>query len=135
MSQALLQTEPLKAIDMKPGEEIFFDVQETRSAKNTSGIEPLGQAVLVELHQPERKTGQIALPEGVRQKEAMVEVRARIVAIGPDAWHDEPRPRAQVGDLVVVSKFAGFYVGKEMTADGKEYRAVNGRDIFLKIKE
>ncbi len=117
---------------MNPLQAVTTPVQ----TNNPTGLEPLGQAVLVELFQPERKTGKIVMPEFIEDRNAMVEMRARVLEIGPDAWHDEPVPRAEVGDLVVISKFAGFAVGKDICADGKPgRRVVNGRDIFLRIKE
>ena len=78
----------------------------------------------------------------------MVEQRAMIVEVGPLAWKEEHdgywtpflfgllrrwilRPRAQAGDKVLVTKFAGFTT--KGTADGKRYRLVNDRDIFCAI--
>jgi co-chaperonin GroES (HSP10) len=41
---------------------------------------------------------------------------------------DEPEARAQPGDNVILAAFSGYILeGK----DGKTYRAVNERDIFL----
>lgn len=97
---------------------------------NTSGLEPLGEAVLVQNHMPERKKGMIEIPEQVALRTDMVEQRARVIAIGQTAWKDEPVPRCKVGDLVLVSKFAGYLA---RGADGLSYRIVNGRDVFCKI--
>lgn len=61
----------------------------------------------------------------------MIDNRARVIETGPSAWHDEPSPRAVAGDIVLVTKFAGFMaVGPK---DGKPYRLVNDRDIFCAI--
>jgi co-chaperonin GroES (HSP10) len=65
-------------------------------------------AVLIKLYEPERKGSQIVLPESVQGRLSMVDNRAVVVAIGPNAWHDEPSPRAAVGEKVLVTKFAGF---------------------------
>jgi co-chaperonin GroES (HSP10) len=61
----------------------------------------------------------------------MVDNRAVVVAVGESAWHDEPQPRAKVGDKVLVTKFAGFMA--KGPADGEMYRLVNDRDIFCAI--
>lgn len=101
--------------------------------ENRSGLRPLGCAVLVEEYTPERKGSLIELPPSVRERSAMVENRVTVIEAGPEAWKDEGRPRANPGDKVLVTKFAGFMaIG---TADGKPYRLVNDRDIFCGIVE
>lgn len=99
---------------------------------NKSGLAPLGRAILVKPYTPERTQGLIVLPDDVLGRDQMVEQRATVIAVGPHAWHDEPTPRAKVGDKVLVSKFAGYMaVG---TADNEQYRIVNDRDIFAAIE-
>jgi len=99
--------------------------------ENTSGLAPLGVAVLIEQYEPERRGAQIVLPDSVQGRMSMVDNRARVIEVGPSAWHDEPAPRAKVGDRVLVTKFAGFIA--KGPADGKLYRLVNDRDIFCAI--
>lgn len=99
--------------------------------ENQSGLEPRGVAVLIKTYEPERKGAQIVIPDNVQGRMAMVDNRAVVVAIGPSAWHDEPVPRAAVGDKVLVTKFAGFMA--KGPADGQMYRLVNDRDIFCAI--
>lgn len=94
---------------------------------NGSGLKPLGVAVLLEEFKPERKVGQIVIPESVKGRQAMIDNRARVLAVGESAWHDEPVPRAKPGDVVLVTQFAGFMASG---ADGKLYRLVNDRDVF-----
>lgn len=99
---------------------------------NTSGLDPRGQAVLVEPYEPEIKKGLIEIPTQVHDRTTLLEQRAIVVAIGPNAWKDEP-PRAQVGEKVLVSAMAGHMATGP--ADGKRYRLINGRDIFCAIVE
>ena len=101
--------------------------------KNESGLEPRGVAVLVKAYEPERKGAQIVIPDNVQGRMAMVDNRVIVVAIGPGAWHDEPSPRAKVGEKVLVTKFAGFMA--KGTKDGEMYRLVNDRDIFCAITD
>lgn len=75
----------------------------------------------------------IELPAAVESRMSMVDNRAVVLAIGPSAWHDEPFPRAAVGDRVLVTKFAGFMATGP--ADGQLYRLVNDRDIFCAITD
>ena len=98
---------------------------------NQSGLEPRGVAVLIRPYEPERKGGLIEIPESVQGRAAMVDNRAVVVAIGASAWHDEPAPRAKVGEKVLVTKFAGFMA--KGPKDGGTYRLVNDRDIFCAI--
>ena len=101
-----------------------------QAIENTSGLKPLGRAVLVRPYEPERKGSLIELPDTISARTAMVEQRAVIIEIGENAWPDEPK-RADVGDLVLISKMAGYMaVG---TDDGKQYRIINDRDIFAAI--
>ena len=98
--------------------------------ENTSGLKPLGRAVLTKPYTPERKESMIVLPDAVKANEASVDQRVIVVEVGAACWPDEP-PRAKPGDKVLVSKFSG-HVAKG-TADGELYRLVNDRDIFTQI--
>lgn len=97
---------------------------------NPSGLHPLGRCVLVEPYDPETKKSAIVLPPSVQGTAYQLETRARVVEIGPVCWPDEP-PRCKVGDVVMISKMAGMLVVG--VKDGRQYRAVNDRDIFLGI--
>ena len=115
---------------------------------NESGLEPRGVAVLIQAYMPERKAALIALPDNVASQVAMVDLRATVIAVGPIAWQDEgvyerrwyslwllkhwkPIPRANVGDKVLVTKFAGIMALG--LADGKQYRLINDRDVYCRI--
>jgi len=100
--------------------------------KNESGLSPRGRAVLVKHYQPERKESLIVIPDNVQQSSAQLEQRAIVVAIGPGAWPDEP-PRAEIGEKVLISKFAGYLA--KGPKDGQLYALVNDRDIFAAIVE
>lgn len=94
---------------------------------NTSGLRPLGSAVLVERYNTEKKVGAIILPE---TSEA-IDQRATVIEVGPEAWKDEKAPRAVPGDRVLVSRLAGYMAMGP--ADDKPYRMINARDIFAQI--
>lgn len=99
--------------------------------ENMSGLEPRGVAVLIRVHEPERKGALIEIPESVKGRMAMVDARAQVIAVGPHAWHDEGGARAKPGDRVLVTQFAGFIA--KGPRDGNLYRLVNDRDIFCVI--
>lgn len=102
----------------------------TAEIVNPSGLAPLGRAVLVEPFEPERKASAIVLPPTVLGNERAVDVRVRVVEVGPACWPDEPS-RAQAGDVVFIAKMSGFVA--QGPKDGKPYRLVNDRDIFAKV--
>lgn len=100
--------------------------------RNTSGLKPLGHAVLVEHYEPERKESLIVMPESVADRTALVEQRCIVIECGPACWPKEP-PRARPGDKVLISKLAGYMATGP--ADGKKYRFVNDQDVFAQITE
>ncbi len=98
--------------------------------KNTSGRYPQGVAVLVKPYETQRKDSKIILPETVKDRSKMLEDKAIVIEIGSEAWSSESRPRAKIGDHVMIGKFAGLYIqGK----DGEFYRVVNSGDIYMTI--
>lgn len=101
--------------------------------ENTSGLVPLGRAVLLRPYEPEKKESLIELPDFVKERTIAVDQRAVVVAIGPAAWVEESCPRAAVGDKVLVAQYSGHMA--KGTKDGEWYRLVNDRDIFAGIKE
>ncbi len=99
--------------------------------KNESGLKPLGRAVLVEHYEPEKEGSLIFIPDAANTRMMMVEQRAIVIEAGSEAWKEEGQPRAKPGDLVLLSAMAGYMA--RGTADGKQYRLVNDRDIFAQI--
>ena len=53
--------------------------------ENNSGLAPLGVAVLIQAYEPERKGALIMLTEDTQHRQAMVDSRAVVVAVGPSA--------------------------------------------------
>lgn len=101
--------------------------------ENTSGLDPRGVAVLIQTYEPERKGALIEIPDSVKGRMDMVDSRAVVIAVGPQAWYDERQMRAMPGDKVLVTKYAGFMA--KGPKDGKMYRLVNDRDIFCAISD
>lgn len=99
---------------------------------NKSGLHPQGHAVLLMPYEPEVKiwSDTLIIPDTVRESMKVLENRQIVVEIGAAAWYDEPRPRAAVGDVVMITKYSGSVA---TGADGKLYRMVNGREIFCKL--
>lgn len=88
-----------------------------------SGINVLGNRVLVCMRSVEEKSkGGIYLAPKAVEIETMANIYGRLASIGPDAICS-----ANIGDLVVISKYAGVAItGK----DGKTlFRVINDNDI------
>lgn len=100
--------------------------------ENKSGLRPLGRCVLIEPYAPERKTSLIVLTDDTIGRDQMVEQRAIVVEVGAHCWSDEPVPRCKPGDRVLVAKYSGYMAMG--TADNRQYRFVNDRDIFAAIE-
>ncbi len=101
-----------------------------RTTGNTSGLAPLGRAVQVSPFEPARERSMIELPKSVLDKERTIDMVVKVVEVGPACWPDEPA-RCKAGDIVYVAKMAGFMATGPL--DGKPYRFVNDRDIFIKV--
>lgn len=99
---------------------------------NNSGLLPKGRAVLIKPYEPAKKNGLIVIPESASVNMQSVEQRAVVVAVGSSCWHDESEPRAQPGEHVLVSAYAGYMA--KGPSDGEQYRFVNDRDIFAVIE-
>ena len=104
----------------------------TTEVENTSGLAPLGRAVLVKPYIVEERTsGGLILPRDTVRKDQLAEQRAVIIEVGPEAWKGEREPRALPGDKILFSKWAGYQA--EGPFDGEVYRVVNDADIFMAI--
>lgn len=99
--------------------------------ENTSGLQPLGHAVLVRTYEPEVQQGMIQIPEHVKRSMNIADQRCVVIAVGPSAWENESSARARPGDRVLVTQYAGYITNH--TKDGYTYRLVNDRDIFCRI--
>lgn len=97
-----------------------------------SGLEPLGHAVLVETYEG-AVVSPIIIPESAKQGMKTLETRARIVALGPLVWMDEPAARAVIGDKVFLANFSGTLITGPR--NGVTYRMVNDRDVYCRFEE
>ena len=88
-----------------------------------TGIEPLGEMVLVEMEKAaEKPTSGLLIPEAAREKMNV----GVVVSAGPEA----EVAGISSGDRVVYRK----YSGTEMEWEGNEYLLVKSEDIQAKIK-
>ena len=114
--------------------EAYDQMNAGKKVRNTSGFHPLGRAVLVRPYEPaSRVPSLVQIPKSIQDRFMMQESRAEVVEVGPMWVKDEPGPRCQPGDHVMISRMAGWMISEEDSLDGVLYRAVNHQDVFLKI--
>lgn len=98
-----------------------------------SGLFACGHAVLVRIFDADMYKGLIEIPETVKRGMHTSETRGIVMSVGEDAWVEERKPRAVVGDKIILGTYAGsVMVG---VRDGKTYRMVNDRDIYCRYYE
>ena len=96
----------------------------------TEEVTPLGYRVLVSRDAPEEKTsGGIILHETTKTAEYAAETRGTIVAIGDKAWTDDEGSRCNVGDEVIIRKYAGAGVDTVKYGDV----LVNDQDVLARV--
>ncbi len=95
---------------------------------NTSGLDPRGRAILVELYAVPTHSGPIELPADVVRQSQLAQQRAVVVACGPSAYAGEPTPRCKPGDHIIFGKYAGYQA--EGPGDGKAYRLIEDNAVF-----
>lgn len=99
--------------------------------KNESGIQPLGDKVLVKAPDMEKKSaGGVILPDQTLKKQEQGTTEAVIIAVGPTAFLEYREKKSPLpispGDQVCMARYAGqTYTGD----DGDEYRLINEVDI------
>lgn len=107
-----------------------FEEQTDNFPYNPSGIRPKGHAVLGLPYEKPKGDSRIVIPETVKERTQMLQDKIRVVAIGAACWNDEPSPRAQVGDMVLIPYLSGRSVRGR---DGILYRMVNDRDVIAEV--
>lgn len=98
-----------------------------RKGSNTSGLHPLGRAVLLWPLETGLKTQKIQLPEIVKARQMVLDTVGWVVEMGSECHKDEGGVRCKVGDPVIVAALSGsMREGK----DGVIYRFINHRDVY-----
>lgn len=127
MEKSKLKVVETGASEREPMREIL---ECTAHPENCSGLLPAGHAVLVEPYDLEE--GIIAIPDATKERTRLLDARAVVLAVGPNAWQGETAgPRAEVGDHVMITNYCGFKATGPL--DGKMYKLVNENDIFALI--
>lgn len=94
---------------------------------NASGMLPVEYKILIEPEEIEEVSkGGIVLAVKTTEREAMAQVKGKLVAVGGNAFEDWHGKVPEVGDSVYFAKYAGYII---KGVDGKEYRLANDKDI------
>jgi co-chaperonin GroES (HSP10) len=92
---------------------------------------PLNTVIVIELDEAEEvSAGGIVFAKETADKSKRDQVVVTIKAIGPYAWADMPESRCEVGDRVVIRRYA--WTELEMGGD-KELVLVNDVSILAKV--
>ncbi|MCI0559226.1 MAG: hypothetical protein MN733_12085 [Nitrososphaera sp.] len=96
------------------------------------GIRPVGPRILVyPLPIDEKSDGGILLVKSLTEREDMAQVQALVLDFGNEAFEDLVENWADVGDTVLMAKYAGLYW---TGTDGRRYRVINDADIVAVIE-
>ena len=96
--------------------------------ENTSGLIPVEDKVLLLPDKVSDTAGMyLVKPDIVKAQEQMAQVRATLVAVGPNAFETWEEPVPKAGDRVYVCKFAG--IDGIRGADDQIYKICDQQDI------
>lgn len=99
--------------------------------ENESGIHPKGWAILVKPLEIEETTeGGIVIAKRTLEKEQAAQSQGILIDKGSFAWNDEQEPRAEIGEMVVFSRYKGEVLAGN---DGANYRIINDKDVIAVI--
>lgn len=100
------------------------------------GLRATGFAMVVAVAPvAETSKGGIFIPDSVRDKEKLTEVKGRIVSMSPACFDFASFPEGStpvVGDAIQFAKLAGIMT---TGADGREYRLLQDRDVLAIVEE
>lgn len=109
------------------------EITALKAGGNPAGVIPVEYKVLVKPSEVEvdpvlarAKALGMELPQEVLEKEFAAQIVAELIAVGGNAFSDWKPPIPQVGNTVLIAKYAGVTL---KGADGVEYRMLNDKDI------
>lgn len=106
-----------------------------KNPDNKSGLSAVGFRVLLAPEGGETVTaGGLIIPDDAALKDQNNSVWATVLEIGLDSWSDKLADWADIGDRVLVGKYAGKF--EKSPIDGKRYRILNDLDILsVEVKD
>lgn len=96
---------------------------------------PVEYSVLVKHVEVEEKSegGIILCTESMKEKEQMAQTRAHLIAVGGNAFKDFDGERPEVGDEVIIEKYAGYTVEDSQTKE--KFKVCTDKTISLIVKK
>jgi co-chaperonin GroES (HSP10) len=108
-------------------------------------ITPVGEKLLVAVIKKERVSeGGIVIPETEAKKYDHAQLKARLLAKGPLAFEAEKAHEKQygrnchvpeVGDTVIIAKYAGYEVQEEGQDDDVLYKIISDNDVTAVVSD
>lgn len=93
-------------------------------------FKPVEFKVLVKPDHVEQVTGNIIIPDIVRDRQQISQDKATIISVGGNAFEDWQEPIPKIGDRVLINRHSG-YVFKDKDDNHQEYRVINDKDITM----
>jgi len=104
----------------------------------TTKWKPSGNKVLILMDPPETTTASgiiIAAPGTLEGRAEMQQMEGTVVALGAQAFHDQPADWVKVGDKVRIAKFGGWLFQEGDLKNKVNYRVVHDLDIMMVLGE
>lgn len=93
-------------------------------------IRPLADRIMIKMHEAEETTKSGIILSGASQEKPQI---AEVVAVGPGGMVDGNQidMEIEVGDLVLISKYAGT----EIKVDGEKYTILRQNEVLAIVEE
>ena len=102
--------------------------------ENKSGLHITGHRIILEPEGGEKMTGGgIVIPDSQAEKNEAGSVLATVLEIGTECWSDKGTDYCEVGDRVLIGKYAGKL--EKSPKDGRKYKFINDLDIIAVATE
>lgn len=114
-------------------------LRDSQIAMNTSGLAPVEYKILIvpeDIQETDEriksaKAAGIVMVDKTTEREAMAQVKGKLVAVGGNAFEDWKGRVPQVGDTIWFAKYAGYVIKGD---DGQDYRLANDKDCSAIIQ-
>lgn len=93
---------------------------------------PVGNKILVLMDKAETvtKSGIVIAAGTFEDRAEMAQMRGTVIALGPNAYHDQPEAWVRPGDKVMIAKYAGYLHNEGDPKSPTRYRIIHDLDVL-----